>query len=121
MLATTVAGKIAPGGPSMRAPTRWAGLTAALAAVMALALPAAAKPGSLDTTYGQNGWAFAPFRACDCGGNASMRVQPDGKVVALGATGLARFLSTGALDRTFGNGGVVPLNLATASPLGLTL
>jgi uncharacterized delta-60 repeat protein len=96
-------------------------MAAAAGVAMALALPALAKPGDLDTTFGADGIAWASFRACNCGGNASMRVQPDGKIVVLGTTHLARYLSDGTPDQSFGNGGVVPLNIGTAKADGLAV
>jgi uncharacterized delta-60 repeat protein len=71
--------------------------------------------GSLDTTYGQGGLvtthigsSYAEIR--------TMLLQPDGKLLAGGYSydsrgnldfTLARYLSTGALDSTFGTGGIV--------------
>jgi uncharacterized delta-60 repeat protein len=93
----------------------------AAATVCAIALPASAKPGDVDPTFGQQGTAWATFRACDCGGNASMRVQPDGKIVVLGATHLVRYLLNGRPDTSFGDRGTVALNIGRASPAGLAI
>jgi uncharacterized delta-60 repeat protein len=72
--------------------------------------------GNLDTSFGTAGKAYASF------GNRqslmwSLAIQSDGKLVAAGGTyqsatanydfALARFLSNGSPDATFGNGGTV--------------
>ncbi len=67
--------------------------------------------GSLDTSFGQNGFAVhseVPF--------GSVAIGPDGSIVLVGAAiskggqaafGLGKLTSNGALDLTFGSGGVV--------------
>jgi uncharacterized delta-60 repeat protein len=75
--------------------------------------------GDLDTTFGQSGLAFAGASLFD-EANAVV-VQPDGKVVMAGSASddaniggdfvIARLLTTGALDTTFGAGGVVRIDL----------
>jgi uncharacterized delta-60 repeat protein len=62
--------------------------------------------GSLETTF-----AAGPF-----GDLYDLALQPDGKVIAGGITSqfsLARFTTDGALDPTFGNGGIVTTKLGS--------
>ncbi len=81
----------------------------------------AAQPGSIDTGFGASGVAGAGADARLFG----TAVQTDGKVVAVGQSGiqsgatllLARFTSSGARDRSFGSGGLVK-GPAVSSPLG---
>ena len=82
--------------------------------------------GSLDTTFGAAGKKSTGTVTTDLGaydGIMGVVVQPDGKIVAAGATtsvsngaqgqlALARYTSTGALDPTFGTNGFL------ISPLG---
>jgi uncharacterized delta-60 repeat protein len=89
----------------------------ALAAVLlvVLAMPAAGAPGDLDPRFDGDGIATA-FAA---GGLAtSVAVDHAGRIVAAGYTldgavdvGVARFLPNGSLDRRFGTGGKVRLDL----------
>ena len=71
--------------------------------------------GSLDTTFGTGGLVSTDFvgREDDA---FSVLIQPDGKIVAVGSANdpvsyydfaAARYLSSGAIDATFGNGGTV--------------
>jgi uncharacterized delta-60 repeat protein len=81
-------------------------LTGALAAVAI-----AATPGTTDSSFGSGGIASAGAGTRFFGA----AVQSDGKVVAVGETGVgsnagllvARFGTNGALDGSFGNGGMV--------------
>jgi uncharacterized delta-60 repeat protein len=69
--------------------------------------------GTLDTKFGTNGIATAPFAATSSYDAFFEVIQPDGKIVALGQTAdntqgeLARFNPDGSLDTTFGQGGMV--------------
>ena len=94
-------------------------LLVATAVCLALVRPAGAAPGQLDTTFGESGTAWAPFEACPCYGNTIMATTPDGKIVGLGQNNLARFLSNGSLDPTFGSGGVVSLGALAGVPLAV--
>ena len=60
-----------------------------------------AAAGSLDPTFGNGGIVIVP------GGGIvnDALLQSDGKIVVQGAFGVARFLSDGALDTSFGSGG----------------
>jgi uncharacterized delta-60 repeat protein len=94
---------------------------AALAAVLLLA-PASAQaaPGSLDPTFGNGGIVTTAFGNVAFGNvdeAHGVLLQPDGKIVAVGASSaagrvafaLARYEPNGALDATFGTGGKVTL------------
>jgi len=80
-----------------------------------------AADGALDPTFGTGGEVITSFPGEDAHLEAVL-VQPDGKIVAVGTTigsGLAvamvRYLPSGALDPSFGTGGVVQ-ELAAYSP-----
>jgi uncharacterized delta-60 repeat protein len=69
--------------------------------------------GTRDPSFGKGGEVFTPIG--DRWGNGSqansVAIQPDGKIVAAGYSDegatLVRYLPNGALDRTFGKGGIV--------------
>lgn len=73
--------------------------------------------GSLDPSFGSGGTVLTPLSFDTSGATAAVR-QPDGKLVVVGwanivgeftsvpAIGLARYDEDGALDPTFGNGGI---------------
>jgi uncharacterized delta-60 repeat protein len=76
--------------------------------------------GTLDTTYGTQGKAVAPLTAISKA--YALALQSDGKVVVVGNTYhtgagygtdtlLMRYTTAGALDTTFGTGGIVRTNL----------
>jgi uncharacterized delta-60 repeat protein len=80
------------------------------------AIPANAAAGSLDPTFGKGGVAVA-----NLGFPVAAALQPDGKIVVLtGNNEVARFLSNGTLDTSFGHGGSVATSFAT-SPVALAL
>jgi uncharacterized delta-60 repeat protein len=80
------------------------------------AIPANAAAGSLDPTFGKGGVAVA-----NVGFPVAAALQPDGKIVVLtGNDEVARFLSNGTLDTSFGHGGSVATSFAT-SPVALAL
>lgn len=66
--------------------------------------------GELDSTFGSGGKVTTDIPGTSESAG-SVAVQPDGKIVVAGANGdrtiLVRYTSTGALDATFGAGGVV--------------
>ena len=72
-----------------------------------------AAAGDLDPTFGKDGKVTTSFG--DAGQANALVIQPDGKIVAGGATasnfvqsfGLARYNTDGSLDTTFGDGGKV--------------
>src|SRR5947208_6962668 len=79
--------------------------------------PAAAAPGDLDPSFGSGGTVDTPIGSSALA--RSIAVQPDGKIVAGGASSvpagnyyetsftLARYGPNGSLDASFGSGGVV--------------
>src|SRR5262249_1861763 len=78
--------------------------------------------GSLDSTFNGTGKATTNFGAADIANGVV--VQPDGKIVAGGATrsasgnidfALARYTSGGTLDRAFGSQGKVTTNFSKGS------
>ncbi len=104
------------------------GATAGLVALWlvgqaAVASPALATPGDLDTSFDVDGKVTVtpearPSRAAD------VVVQPDGKIVAVGTAQLAtdsaaftaaRFNPDGTLDTAFGGDGMVTVNVAAAT------
>jgi uncharacterized delta-60 repeat protein len=87
----------------------------ALAAVAASAL---ATPGALDPTLGRRGMVAEPYGSLAAAVAAA--VQPNGRIVTVGATKLSanhyellstRMLPDGRLDPTYGNNGSVVLSL----------
>jgi uncharacterized delta-60 repeat protein len=89
----------------------WIGLLSSSTLVMAQA-------GSLDLTFGKGGIVTTPNTTTGCGQNVncSVAIQSDGKIVVAGGAAasngapelaLARYTTTGSLDSTFGNGGIV--------------
>jgi len=79
--------------------------------------------GSLDTTFGVQGWARVPFDGYADAWATGIAVEPDGGVVVTGSLSvdgqtafpqqrrgaLARFTATGAPDGAFGSGGGVTM------------
>ena len=90
------------------------------AMVLQAARSAHAAPGDLDTTFGSGGKVTTPFmHSNDTLENANgMAIQPDGRIVLAGYanTGanvdflVARYLTDGTLDTTFGDGGRVTVD-----------
>ena len=77
-----------------------------------------AQAGSLDPTFGTGGIVTTPNTTTGCGQNVncSVAIQSDGKIVVAGGAvasngapelALARYTTSGKLDSTFGNGGIV--------------
>jgi uncharacterized delta-60 repeat protein len=71
--------------------------------------------GTLDSSFGNKGVdAFTTGPAAGASANA-MAIQPDGRIVLGGSIGsdffAARLTSSGALDSTFGTGGITKVNL----------
>jgi uncharacterized delta-60 repeat protein len=71
--------------------------------------------GGLDTSFGSGGIATSEFIGSDVDMSNAVVVQPDGKVIAVGATSgastsefaLARYNVDGSLDTSFGTGGQI--------------
>src|SRR2546423_3571663 len=95
----------------------------AVVALLALATPAVAAPGQLDTTFGTAGRAIVSFpRAAR---PSDLLVEDDGAVVATGSVDgfdglvVARFLSDGSLDPGFGVGGVARVDVPSSGAVAL--
>lgn len=84
------------------------------------------RDGSLDTTFGASG------TAASVGSASALLLQSDGKIVAAGALtskinappaannvgfGVVRYNSNGAIDKTFGSGGVAIADFGSNAPL----
>lgn len=75
--------------------------------------------GTLDTTFGSGGITLVPG-----GGFFAVAIQPNGDIVAAGSTSpsasnfvqVARFLPNGALDSTFGSGGITTTKAIPFTP-----
>jgi uncharacterized delta-60 repeat protein len=95
----------------LRVLTAALGVAAVAAGVAAAAPSPPPRPGSLDRSFARNGIVTLGSGTRLLG----VALQRDGKIVAVGEGGLprgadlllARFTSSGALDRTFGRGGIV--------------
>ena len=65
--------------------------------------------GTLDTTFGQDGLVTTPFAASAAA--MSVALEPDGRIIAAGYAGsdfaMARYESSGSLDPSFGQNGVI--------------
>jgi len=85
--------------------------------------------GSIDTTFGSHGGLITTFPGMNFGEIAAIALQTNGDIVAAGQAGfapsnqskftssfaLARYLSSGQLDSTFGNGGRVTLSFGSTN------
>jgi uncharacterized delta-60 repeat protein len=84
-------------------------LFACTAAILALAAPAQA--ASLDPAFGSGGRVIVDFGGMSSATAGDLAIQPDGRIVAVGYVNgtfaVLRLLPTGALDPSFGSGGVV--------------
>ncbi len=92
----------------------WAGaLLAGLVCLVALAPAGSASPGALDPSFGNGGMVRTAFPTASPGKSAAaaVLVQPDRKIVLVGAAGselaLSRYAPDGSLDPSFGDGGRV--------------
>ncbi len=76
--------------------------------------------GSLDTSFAGDGVQTIDPNPAGEEGLGGVAVQPDGKIVAVGSAGsgflVVRLLPDGALDETFGSGGMVKTNLGGSFP-----
>ena len=68
--------------------------------------------GSVDTTFGNSGFAIS--RSIDSGAGilSLIALQADGKILVTGGSLIGRYTATGQLDTTFGNAGIAPLTSA---------
>jgi uncharacterized delta-60 repeat protein len=82
---------------------------------------ACAAAGSLDPTFGNGGVSITSFASSSFVIPYSMKVQPDGKILALVQAGnltteVLRYTSTGVLDTSFGRGGIAALPTEFSEP-----
>ncbi len=77
--------------------------------------------GSVDTSFGNGG--FAVSRALNSGPGilSALALQPDGDILVTGGGLLGRYTTTGQLDTTFGSGGsgIAPLNSKIATAIAV--
>src|SRR5690348_14256183 len=79
--------------------------------------PALAVAGDLDSSFGSGGKVITGPKASPNLLPAALLLQPDGKIVVAGTTGLygdvivIRYNSNGSLDPTFGSSGMVTVHL----------
>jgi uncharacterized delta-60 repeat protein len=104
-------------GKATRLPPQLVVLLSVLTLNVALASPAAAAAGDLDTSFDADGKVTTDFGGFD--GAADVAIQPDGKIVAVGsATGgnfaLARYNPDGSLDTSFDGDGKVTTDFGTS-------
>src|ERR1700730_4072127 len=93
------------------------GLAAAVAAPAVMAVVPPGQEGSLDTSFGSAGFAVTSYGTWAAA--AADVVQPDGKIVTAGETLVGgvyeiiatRMTSGGQLDPSFGNGGIVTVQI----------
>lgn len=66
--------------------------------------------GSLDSSFGSNGIVLSDISIGSTDHAKKVLIQPDGRLLIVGTTGaqqfVARYLTSGALDASFGSGGV---------------
>ena len=79
-----------------------------------------AGPGDLDPSFGVNGIVITD-NSTGADNIEELAVQPDGKIIAVGLSGLARFNADGSLDSTFGTGGRIPFTNAWARSVAVQL
>ena len=85
-------------------------LATILIASLASVLQTRAAPGDLDPTFSWTGpGRFSLNANADFYSVASLALQPDGKVIAVGGTKLVRILPDGTLDPEFNSGGIIDL------------
>ncbi|MBT3248772.1 MAG: hypothetical protein HN361_07970, partial [Actinobacteria bacterium] len=95
---------------------RTLGVLTVVLAVLAAGLVASAAPGDLDTSFSADGVVTTSVESGGLG--QSVAVQSDGKVVVAGYAlvggnydvAVVRYTSSGALDSTFGTGGIVTVD-----------
>ena len=73
--------------------------------------------GTLDNTFAGDGKIITSVGGNDT--SYAMALQPNGKIIVVGSTddrfGVVRYMSTGALDNSFGTGGIVTTSLGVKS------
>ena len=106
---------------------RTLGVLTVVLAVLAAGLVASAAPGDLDTSFSADGVVTTSVESGGLG--QSVAVQSDGKVVVAGYAlvggnydvAVVRYTSSGALDSTFGTGGIVTVDFSGGHDLGYGL
>ena len=75
--------------------------------------------GSLDTSFGNGGYAVS--RALDSGPaiRSALALQADGKILVTGSGSIGRYTSDGQPDTTFGTAGIAPLTNTIATAMAL--
>ncbi|MGW9368634.1 calcium-binding protein [Streptomyces xanthophaeus] len=117
-----VPGRVGRGGRRRRADRIGAAVALGLALTVALPGAAMAAPGDLDPAFGGgDGMVTTDLGSSEAA--ADMVVQPDGKIIAVGADvsdfvgnfAAVRYNADGSLDTTFGDGGKVSTDIAGGS------
>jgi len=75
--------------------------------------------GTVDTSFGNGGFAVSRSLTSDAGTLSVMALQTDGKILMTGGGLIGRYTSTGQLDTSFGTNGVAALNAAIATAIAL--
>jgi uncharacterized delta-60 repeat protein len=75
--------------------------------------------GSVDTTFGTNGFATSNSVNSAPGASNAMALQPNGSILVTGGGFIARYTSTGQVDTTFGTNGVAILNSLVVTGMAL--
>jgi uncharacterized delta-60 repeat protein len=76
--------------------------------VCSLPAASAARPGTLDPSFGQGGIVTANKSGPGAGAYPiALEIQSDGKILAGGGNQIVRYLPDGGLDTTYGDGGAV--------------
>src|SRR5271166_5668566 len=75
--------------------------------------------GSVDTTFGNGGFAVSKSLDSGPGILSALALQADGKILVTGAGLIGRYTTDGQLDPTFGSSGIAALNSSIATAMVL--
>jgi uncharacterized delta-60 repeat protein len=75
--------------------------------------------GSIDTTFGNDGFASSKSIDSGPGIRSAFALQSDGKILVTGAGLIGRYTSQGQLDPAFGNAGIASLTSPIATAMAL--
>src|SRR5271167_562719 len=75
--------------------------------------------GSVDTTFGNGGFAVSKSLNSGPGILSALALQADGKILVTGAGLIGRYTTDGQLDTTFGSSGIAALNSVIATAIAL--
>ena len=75
--------------------------------------------GSVDTSFGNGGFAVSDSLTSGAGTLSVMALQSDGKILMTGGGLIGRYTSTGQLDTSFGTNGIAALNSTIATAIAL--